>query len=216
MQQELHTEKRFATPGSHVLSPGSYLDLYITESSRAFATIDRVQLDLAVFILTDAIEKDATIFICGNGGSAAIANHMVCDHQKGLSSDTRLRPKVISLSSNVEVMTAVSNDIGFADVFAFPLRLHARSGDVLITISSSGNSENIVRALDAASALKMKTVALTGFDGGRSRHMADAAIHVTAWNYGVVEDVHQACMHVLAQFLRHRLIPQEMLTRCQF
>jgi D-sedoheptulose 7-phosphate isomerase len=216
MQQELCTEKRFASPGSHFATPGSYLDLYVAEGIRAFATVDRTQLDLAVFILTDAIDKDATIFICGNGGSAAIANHMVCDHQKGLSSDTRLRPKVVSLSSNVEVMTAVSNDIGFADVFAFPLRLHARSGDVLVVISSSGNSENIVRVLDAASAMKMKTIALTGFDGGRSRSMVDAAIHVDAWNYGVVEDVHHACMHVLAQFLRHRLIPEEMLSHCQF
>jgi D-sedoheptulose 7-phosphate isomerase len=216
MQPELCTPRRFATPGSYFTTPGSYLDEYVSECAHAFASIDRVQFDLAVFILTEAIEKDATIFVCGNGGSAAIANHMVCDHQKGLSSDTNLRPRVISLSANVEVMTAVSNDIGFADVFAYPLRLHARSGDVLVTISSSGNSENIVRALKAASKLKMQTIALTGFNGGRSRAMADAAVHVDAHNFGVVEDVHQSCMHALAQFLRHRCIPEELLSTCQF
>jgi phosphoheptose isomerase len=209
MLREICPSKRFATPGS-------YLDQYVEEGAQAFATIDRAQFNLAVFILADALERDATIFSCGNGGSAAIANHMACDHQKGLSSDTQLRPRVVSLSANAEVLTAVGNDIGYAEVFAFPLRLHARSGDVLVTISSSGNSENIVRALKAASELKMKTVAMTGFDGGRSRRMADAAIHVDHHNYGVVEDVHQACMHVLAQFLRHRVIPEEMLGRCQF
>ena len=204
------------SPGRRFVTPDLFLDHYVLEIARAFDTIDRAQFDLAVFILTDALDRDATIFSCGNGGSAAIANHMVCDYQKGLSSDTHLRPRVVSLSSNAEVITAVSNDIGFAEVFAFPLRLHARSGDVLVTISSSGNSEDIVRALEAASELKMKTVALTGFDGGRSRAMADAAIHTAAYNYGVVEDVHHTCMHVLAQFLRHRIIPAEMLSSCQF
>lgn len=207
---------RQLSPDRRFLTPGLYLDQYSTELARAFAAIDRVQLELAIFILADALERDATIFSCGNGGSAAIANHWACDHQKGLSSNTDLRPRVISLSSNVELVTAVSNDIGFADVFAYPLRLHARCGDVLVTISSSGNSENVVRALKAASDLGMKTIAMTGFDGGRCRAMADAAIHVDAHNYGVVEDVHQVCMHVLAQFLRHRVIPEEKLSSCQF
>ena len=197
-------------------SAGDYFDQYATELATALASIDRAQLDAAIAILTGAHERDATIFCCGNGGSASIANHMVCDHQKGVSCDTSLRPRVISLSSNVEVMTAVTNDIGFADVFAFPLRIHGRKGDVLVAVSSSGKSENIIRALKAAAEVGMETIALTGFDGGDSLKLASATIHVDGWNYGVIEDAHQACMHVLAQYLRHEAMPEELLSKRRF
>jgi D-sedoheptulose 7-phosphate isomerase len=197
-------------------STGDYFDQYASELATALASIDRAQLDAAVEILEGAHRRDATIFCCGNGGSASIANHMVCDHQKGVNCDTVLLPRVISLSSNVELITAVTNDIGYADVFAFPLRIHGRKGDVLVAVSSSGKSENILRVLTAAKALGMKTIAMTGFDGGGSRKLADVAIHVDGWNYGVVEDAHQACMHVLAQYLRHSSIPEELLGERRF
>jgi phosphoheptose isomerase len=182
----------------------------------ALASIRREQLNLAVKILEGALESDATIFCCGNGGSAAIANHMLCDHQKGINAGTHHRPRVVSLSSNVEMATAVSNDIGFSEVFAFPLGIHGRKDDVLVAISSSGDSENIVRALAAAANLGMRTIALTGFDGGRSRGLAEVAIHVDGRNYGVIEDAHQACMHVMAQYLRHLAIAQETLGQHRF
>jgi phosphoheptose isomerase len=203
-------------PNRRHLSAGDYLDHYFAELTAAHASINRSQLDAAVVILTGAHQRDATIFCCGNGGSASIASHMVCDHQKGVNCDTALRPRVVSLSSNVEVITAVSNDIGFADVFAFPLRIHGRRGDVLVAVSSSGDSENIVRALTAAAEIGMQTIALTGFDGGRSRKLADASIHVDGWNYGVVEDAHQTCMHVMAQYLRHGAIAEELLGTRRF
>jgi D-sedoheptulose 7-phosphate isomerase len=197
-------------------SAGDYFDQYATELTAALNSVDRVQLDAAVAILAGAHQRDATIFCCGNGGSASIANHMVCDHQKGVNCDTDLRPRVISLSSNVEVITAVTNDIGFADVFAFPLRIHGREGDVLVAVSSSGKSENIVRVLHTAAELGMQTIALTGFDGGVSRTLANVSIHIDGWNYGVIEDAHQACMHVMAQYLRHGAMPEELLGKCRF
>ncbi len=193
-------------PSRRVPSPGAYLDQYAQELVAALASIRREQLNLAVKILEGALESDATIFCCGNGGSAAIANHMLCDHQKGINAGTHHRPRVVSLSSNVEMATAVSNDIGFSEVFAFPL----------VAISSSGDSENIVRALAAAANLGMRTIALTGFDGGRSRGLAEVAIHVDGRNYGVIEDAHQACMHVMAQYLRHLAIAQETLGQHRF
>jgi phosphoheptose isomerase len=203
-------------PNSRFQSAGLFFDQYAIELAAALGSINRTQLDLAIAILEDAVERDATIFTCGNGGSAAIANHMVCDHQKGINTDTGLQPKLISLSSNVELLTAVSNDISYAEVFAFPLRIHGRRGDVLVTVSSSGNSENIVQAIRAAKTLGIKTVALTGFDGGRSRKEATAAIHVDGWNYGVVEDAHQTCMHVMAQYIRHKVIPKKLLGHRRF
>jgi D-sedoheptulose 7-phosphate isomerase len=203
-------------PNRRFPSPGHYLDEYSVELAAALASVDRAQLDAAISILADAQKRDATIFCCGNGGSAAIANHMVCDHQKGVNADTHLRPRIVSLSSNVEVLTATSNDHGYDNVFAFPLSIHARTGDVLVVISSSGNSENIVSALAVAAGLDMKTIALTGFDGGRARKMADVAIHVEGSNYGIIEDAHQACMHVLAQYLRLGAIAEEHLGQRRF
>jgi D-sedoheptulose 7-phosphate isomerase/D-glycero-D-manno-heptose 1,7-bisphosphate phosphatase len=192
-------------------SAAEYLNEYATHVASAIESVSRDALDRAASLLTAALERDATIFACGNGGSAAIANHLSCDHQKGIHNGTNYRPRVVCLSSNMSLITAVANDIGYTESFSFPLSLHGRSGDLLITISSSGNSENIVRALQVAESLGMRRITFTGFDGGRSRKMADANIHVGAHNYGVVEDVHQACMHILAQYVRHAAMRDESI-----
>jgi D-sedoheptulose 7-phosphate isomerase len=108
----------------------------------------------------------------------------------------------VSLSSNIEIVTAIANDMSFAEVFFFQLRSAARRGDVLITISSSGDSENVVRAAQWARQNGITVIAMTGFSGGRTAELADVNLHVNGDNYGVIEDIHQSLMHILAQFLR--------------
>jgi phosphoheptose isomerase len=198
-------------PHRRYRSAAEYLNEYATQVASAIESVSRDALDRAAALLIAGLERDATIFACGNGGSATIANHLSCDHQKGIHKGTNYRPRVVSLSSNVALITAVGNDIGYEECFSFPLSLHGRSGDLLITISASGNSENIVRALQIAESIGMTRIAFTGFDGGRSRQMADANIHVAAHNYGVVEDVHQACMHILAQYVRQAAMSEESI-----
>lgn len=180
----------------------NFFAAYREQLAQAAASVDCDRLNQAQALLADAVGRDATVFACGNGGSAAIANHLVCDHARGVSADTGLRPKVHSLSSNIEILTAIANDVAYAEVFAHQLALMGRPGDVLVTISSSGDSENIVRAIQGAKANGIAVIALTGFSGGRSAALADVDLHVAADNYGVVEDVHQSLMHALAQFLR--------------
>lgn len=194
----------------------AYLDDYAGQVGRALASVDRKAMEAATAILDQAISQDRRIFSCGNGGSAAISNHLVCDHAKGLQSDTLLRPQVQSLSATVELMTAIANDISYAEVFAYQIRTFGREGDVLITISSSGDSENVVRATQWARSNGLRTIALTGFEGGRTRHLAEVALHVDADNYGVVEDVHQSLMHILAQFLRQRHMDPELVAGRRF
>ena len=111
---------------------------------------------------------------------------------KGVRTGTDLSPRVISLSTNVELLTAIANDIGYEDVFAYQLQSQAQPGDVLIAVSSSGRSPNIVHALTWARDHGLRTIALTGFGGGDARAMAEVAIHVDSANYGIVEDLHQA------------------------
>ena len=130
-----------------------YFDAYMGASARAAASIDPQQLELAARVLTEAYLRGATVFSCGNGGSASLANHFQCDHVKGIRTKTDLSPRVVSLSSSVELLTAIANDIEFEDVFAYQLQSQARSGDVLIAISSSGRSANIVRVVAWACAL---------------------------------------------------------------
>src|SRR5262249_34277269 len=157
------------------------------------------------------LERRASIYACGNGGSAAISNHLLCDFLKGIQSGTDFRPSVVSLSTNIEVITAIANDISYDDVFLYQLRTLAAPGDVLVSISASGNSENVVRAIDCAHSHGVSTIAMSGFAGGRSAERASVVLHVAASNYGVVEDVHQMLMHSLAQYLRSSELPEDRI-----
>lgn len=194
----------------------TFFDAYADQLGRALASVPRASLDAAQALLGEAVGRDAQIFVCGNGGSAAISNHLVCDHAKGIGTDTGLRPRIQSLSANVEILTAIANDIAYADVFAWQVTQFARPGDVLITISSSGDSENVVRAIHAAREAGVTTISMTGFAGGRTRAEADVNIHVDAANYGVIEDVHQSIMHVLAQFIRLSRMPADLISSRKF
>jgi phosphoheptose isomerase len=189
---------------------------YADRLAKALRSVGAAEVERAAAALKRAIAADQLIFACGNGGSAAIANHLSCDCSKGIATDTALRPRVVSLSSTVELITAIANDIDYREVFAYQLKNAARAGDVLITVSSSGDSENIVRAIGWARANGLITIALSGFSGGRSARDAEISLHVAAENYGVVEDAHQGLMHILAQYLRHSEVPAERLQHLRF
>lgn len=183
---------------------GAYAAAYFEQYSHAAATLDQGALKRAGELVGDVIARGGTIYSCGNGGSAAIANHLACDCLKGIRAGTSIRPKVCSLSTTVELITAIANDISYDDVFSYQLDSLGQPGDLLIAISSSGSSPNIVKALKLAKEKGLKTLAFTGFGGGESAKVADVSLHVQAENYGVVEDVHQSLMHLLAQYTRHR------------
>lgn len=193
-----------------------YADAYFGRVAEAAASVDRAALGAALAILEDAYEHRRWVYVCGNGGSAAISNHLVCDHTKGARTDNDLLPRVTSLSSNIELITAVANDIGYDDVFVYQLSTLAHTEDVLITVSSSGDSENVVRACEWATQNGLRTIAMTGFEGGRTASLADVSLHVACDNYGVVEDVHQSLMHILAQYVRQARMPDELVAEKVF
>lgn len=181
---------------------GGYFTGYREAMARAWASVDPTAFERGAAMLGDAIKAKRMIYACGNGGSAAISGHLLCDFLKGIQTDTALRPRVVSLASHLELITAIANDIDYAEIFSYQLKTMAAPGDVLITISSSGNSENIVRAIDWARQNRVGSIAMTGFSGGRSAKLADINLHVMAENYGIVEDIHQSMMHAFAQYLR--------------
>jgi phosphoheptose isomerase len=189
-------------PATSFPSAASYFDGYAEEISRAGKTIDPAGLNQAAEILVEAYQNGARMFSCGNGGSASIANHMQCDHLKNVRTASDLTPRVLSLSTNVELLTAIANDMGYEHVFVYQLQSQSAPGDVLIAVSSSGRSANIVQALSWARDNGVRTISITGFDGGAARTIAEANIHVDCTNYGIIEDLHQAIMHSLAQYIR--------------
>jgi len=198
-------------PAHQYADGGSFASAYVGELTRAFGTVDMAAVAKAAALLNDAYDRDSAVFACGNGGSASIANHLQCDHVKGVRNRTDLTTRVFSLSTNIELFSAIANDHGYDMVFEYQLQSLARTGDVLIAVSSSGRSPNIVRALEWANRQGMETIALTGFSGGPARELASVSVHVNSDNYGVIEDAHQACMHLLAQFVRQsRMTPDDV------
>lgn len=215
-----HTRRRPTSPAAFPVRQypdgASFGSAYAGELARTFGLIDMTQVASAAEVLDDAYARDATVFACGNGGSASIANHLQCDHVKGIRNGTELATRVFSLSTNVELLSAVANDIGYDAVFEYQLQSHARAGDVLIAISSSGRSPNIVRALEWANAHGLHTIALTGFSGGAARELASVSVHVGSENYGIIEDSHQACMHLLAQYVRQSRMTADAIAATTF
>ncbi len=173
--------------------------------SHGFTSINKEMLLKSSITLVDAIRNGKNIFTCGNGASAAIAQHWACDYTKGCSVLERaIKPRVFSLSANIPLMTAISNDISYDDVYSYQLLRLANKGDILVTISSSGNSPNVVKALEAAKSMDVTTIALTGFHGGKCKELCDIPLHVDIHEYEAAEDVHQAIMHMIAKYIRIR------------
>lgn len=203
-------------PETKFNSPIDYLNAYFEQHSLATKSVDAQQIANAISILEATYEEKNTLFVCGNGGSASIANHLACDHGKLLATDTELLPHIHSLAANVEVITAIANDISYDDVFIHQLKLAAKPKDVLMTISSSGDSENVVRAAKWAMEMGMSTIALTGFDGGRTATIANVNLHVNANNYGIIEDIHQSLMHLMGQYIRQARMATNLINERKF
>jgi len=211
---ESSTEVQF--PAQSYSNAADYAGDYFEALYRASKEVDLKQIAYLADILDAAIQEDKGMFICGNGGSAAIANHALCDMVKCVCSDTGLKPRIQSLSAHTELLSALSNDIGYEDVFAYQIETFGREGDVLMTVSSSGNSPNVVKAIHAARKVGMKTIAFTGFMGGESSKVADVNIHVPAQNYGLSEDVHMSVIHIVAQFIRMKRLQGTTFDQVKF
>jgi D-sedoheptulose 7-phosphate isomerase len=163
------------------------------------------QLAEATAIIETAYHEGKKVFIAGNGGSAGTASHMMADFQKttlGKEIGITKRIKAIALSDNGPVITAWGNDFGYEFIFSEQLRTLADSGDVLIVITASGNSPNIITALEVAGTIGVKTIGLLGFKGGKAKALCNCSVIVESTNYGIIEDAHSIFMHMMTADLR--------------
>ena len=175
---------------------------YVAEVSRVFHAIDRSVLARAIQVLETAHRNDRTVFIAGNGGSASTANHMANDLTLGVAKDGGRGFKVVALTSNVATMTALANDDGYEHVFSGQLRTLGNRDDVLLAITSSGNSANIVEAVRVARKKGMVTVGFLGRGGGKVAGDCDVSLIVPSDDCGPIEDAHMMLDHLLCAYFR--------------
>jgi len=179
------------------------IDFIADYQNRLAATLGRLPLDRiaeAAEWLREAREEGRQIFVCGNGGSAATASHFVCDVLKGCSYGREKRFRILALHDNLPTLTAYSNDVSYEQALVEPLKNYARPGDVLIALSGSGNSPNVLRAVEWANANGLRTIGLTGRDGGRLGPLVQLQIHVPDMHMGRIEDGHMIVLHMLGYY----------------
>jgi D-sedoheptulose 7-phosphate isomerase len=181
------------------------LDTYLAQLARTLEAIPRRALEDVAQALWQTYERDGTIIVCGNGGSAATASHFACDLAKWTINTSRRRLRALALTDNVPLMTAWSNDRSYEAVFLEQLITHYRPGDLLFAISGSGNSPNVLQAVQWANQSGAPTVGLSGFDGGQLARLVRCSLHVDNRVMPQVEDAHSAICHALAVELGVRI-----------
>ncbi|HOX11680.1 MAG TPA: SIS domain-containing protein [Spirochaetia bacterium] len=184
------------------------LEAYIDRLKSTLDKISREEINGFLNLLVDALEAGRNVFTLGNGGSAATASHMAVDFNKGLSWGKARRFRFLCLSDNLPTLTAYANDVSYEDVFVEPLKNFLESGDLVIAISGSGNSRNVVKAVEYANAHGAVTVGLTGYDGGLLRKTARHGVHVPIRDMQVTEDLHMVLDH-LAYSVLGAYLPDE-------
>ena len=176
----------------------NFPELYRSELHQTIDSIDSALVSQAIEWFKTAREQGNTIFVAGNGGSASTASHFACDMVKGASFQRDSRFRIMALTDSLPTMTAYSNDVSYDIVFLEQLKNFAKPGDVYMAISGSGNSPNVIRAMEYANASGCKTLALTGRDGGKLGAQAQLNIQVPTPHMGRIEDAHMIICHMIA------------------
>ena len=178
---------------------------YKQELHSAIDTIPMDRVQQAIEWLDEALNEGRQVFTCGNGGSASTASHFICDMVKGASYNRDKRFRMMALTDSLATITAYSNDVSYDVVFVEQLKNFARPGDILISISGSGNSPNVLRAVEWANSAGVKTIGLTGRDGGQLGKLSQLEINVGVQHMGRIEDGHMIVCHMLAYYFMERV-----------
>jgi D-sedoheptulose 7-phosphate isomerase len=176
----------------------SYAEKYKAALLEAIDRIDTERVGQAIEWFRETRDASQSIFVCGNGGSASTATHFTCDMVKGASYNRDSRFRIMALGDSAATLTAYSNDVGYDTVFVEQLKNFARPGDLVMCISGSGNSPNVLRATEYANSIGCKTIALTGRDGGQLGPLAQLNIQVPVPHMGRIEDAHMIVCHMIA------------------
>jgi D-sedoheptulose 7-phosphate isomerase len=175
------------------------IDDYYAREIKTIESLDRKELNAAMNCLLDHYEKESTIYVFGNGGSSATASHMVCDFNKGVSLNLKKKFRFVCLNDNIPSLMAVANDMSFEDVFYFQLDGKLKKEDLVLAISGSGNSHNVVKAVEYAKKVGSDIIGMTGYDGGKLAKLSTFQLHVPADDMQIAEDLHMGFDHMIMQ-----------------
>lgn len=181
----------------------TYYTDYRIRLNKLLDLVDLNDLEKAIAIMVTAFKKSKTVYVCGNGGSAATASHIQADFSFFVRYFTNFRPKVRALTDNVAMITAVGNDTSFNDIFVEQLKGHFEKDDVIICISASGNSENVIRAAQYANENGGESIGFIGFAGGKLKEVCTHSLYTPnpKGDYGPIEDLHMIYDHIIVNFL---------------
>lgn len=181
------------------------IDEYLEKVTCAFNALDKEQVNKVINVLLDTYERNGTIYVFGNGGSAMTASHFVCDFNKGVSIHLEKKFKFSCLCDNTGTVMAIANDCGYDKVFTLQLEGKLDRNDLILAISGSGNSENVIKAVEYARTQGVKAITFTGYNGGKLLKLSDYPIHVNVDNMQVVEDVHMMMCHLMSSIIATKL-----------
>ena len=174
---------------------------YIAAEIEVLQKLNHEDINAFLNAIDETRKRDGTIYIMGNGGSAATASHFVNDFNKGVSEFIEQKFRFVCLNDNMATVMAIANDIGYDAVFEFQLRGKVTENDLVIGISGSGNSSNVVGAVEFAKSAGAKTAGLTGYDGGKLKNIVDISLHVPVMSMQITEDVHMMYDHLIMAVL---------------
>ncbi len=186
---------------------------YIALEMETLKKLDVDSIDLAMNLIMKAYENKKKIYIFGNGGSSATASHFQNDFNKGISEYVDTKFNFTCLNDNVATLMAIANDIGFEEVFRFQLKNKLEEGDLVIAISGSGNSKNVILAVEYAKSLGNQVIGLTGYDGGKLKELSDVSLHADVMSMQVTEDIHMIFDHLIMSIFYKTLCDKEHLKR---
>ena len=176
---------------------------YLDQEIDVIRHLNLDEINASVRAIWAAYEREATIYIFGNGGSAATASHFVCDFNKGISEKKDKKFHFVCLSDNVAQMMAIANDYSFDDIFRYPLVNRLKSSDLVIAISGSGNSSNVIRAVEYAKEVGTPVIGITGYHGGKLKKIADYHMDAMVDDMQISEDLHMIFDHMMFYLLNH-------------
>ena len=185
---------------------------YISHEIETLQALDVDAINDALNLLLQTMENGNTVFVFGNGGSSATASHFQNDFNKGVSEHTEKKFNFLCLNDNMATLMAVANDIGFEEVFRFQLDGHIKPGDVVMAISGSGNSKNVINAVEYAKERGNKIIGLTGFGGGKIKQLADISLHAPINSMQVTEDIHMIFDHLMMSVLYKTLCGKDHIS----
>ena len=178
---------------------------YIELERSVLLALDVEAINDAMNLIMETYEAQKKIYIFGNGGSSATASHYQNDFNKGISEYVEKKFNFVCLNDNMATIMAIANDIGFEEVFRFQLKNKLKEGDIVIAISGSGNSRNIINAVEYARSQGNKVIGMTGFDGGKLKQLSDVSMHVNINSMQVTEDIHMVFDHLMMSILYKQL-----------